>query len=138
MWKRLAPGLVAGPALVTLALVTPAARATTYPLVAGAPAHSAPTEPPISSALTTAYASFRHIRAADVNGIRRGSVRTAYDPATKTHWATASFFPSPADSQAVLLGFQPLGMRDGAAPTGAQRRQRVDDSSGSQPERRRR
>jgi CHAP domain len=38
-------------------------------------------------------------------------MRTAYDSSTKTHWATASFFPSARASAAVLVGFQDSGSR---------------------------
>ena len=60
-------------------------------------------------ALIAAYASFRHIPAGDVSGVRPGSVRTAYARATRTYWATASFLPSARASARVLLGFQDGG-----------------------------
>jgi CHAP domain len=60
-------------------------------------------------ALAAAYASFRHIPAGDVSGVRPSSVRTAYARATRTYWATASFLPSARASARALLGFQDGG-----------------------------
>src|ERR1700728_726374 len=116
MLKRPALGLITGSALITLALATPAAAATTHSAAAthtaaiGSPTAAATTvSSPIASALTGAYASYRHIPASAVTGVRRGTLRTAYDSATKTRWATAGFFPSPTASASVLLGFQDGG-----------------------------
>jgi hypothetical protein len=57
-------------------------------------------------ALAAAYASFRHIPAADVSGVSAGSLRTSYVRTARTYWATASFLPSARASAKVLLGFQ--------------------------------
>jgi len=59
--------------------------------------------------LVAAYASFRHIPAGDVSGVRPGSVRTGYAAHDQTYWATASFLPSARASATVLLGFQDGG-----------------------------
>src|SRR5579875_75689 len=82
--KRPALGLIAGSAFITLALATPVAAATAPIAVTT----------PVASALTAAYASYRHIPASSVAGVRPGTLRTSYDAATRTHWATAGFFPS--------------------------------------------
>jgi hypothetical protein len=104
--KRPSLGLIAGSALITLALATPAAAATTHTAVIGSPTATTTVTSPIASALTAAYATHRHIPASAVTGVRKGTLRTAYDSATKAHWATAGFFPSPTASAKVLLGFQ--------------------------------
>jgi hypothetical protein len=96
-------------ALTVLALVSPAAAATTHTSGRHPAVHAAVTPSPTLRALAAAYASFRHIPAGDVTGVRPGTVRIAYDPSTKTRWATASFFPSARASAAVLLGFQDSG-----------------------------
>jgi CHAP domain len=44
-----------------------------------------------------------------VAGVRPGSLHAAYDSASRAHWATAGFYPSPAASAKVLLGFQDAG-----------------------------
>jgi hypothetical protein len=59
--------------------------------------------------LLTAFAASKSIPAADVAGSRPGSVYYAYDPATGTYWAMASYDPASTDSQAVLVGFQDGG-----------------------------
>ena len=120
MLKRPALGLITGSALITLALTTPAA-ATTHAVAIGTPAAATTVTSPISPALTAAYASYRHITISAVAGVRRGTLRTGYDSATRTRWATAAFFPSSTASAAVLLGFQDSGStgvftKHGAAP----------------------
>ena len=79
MLKRPALGLITGSALITLALATPAAAATTHSAAAthtaaiGSPTAAATTvSSPIASALTGAYASYRHIPASAVTGVRGG------------------------------------------------------------------
>jgi hypothetical protein len=96
-------------ALVALALVSPAAAATKHTSGTHPRAHGAVTPSRAYPALVAAYASFRHIPAGDVTGVRPGTVRTAYERSTKTHWATAGFFPSARASAAVLRGFQDDG-----------------------------
>ena len=111
MLKRPALGLIAGSAFITLALATPVAAATAPIAVTT----------PVASALTAAYASYRHIPASSVAGVRPGTLRTSYDAATRTHWATAGFFPSSTAGATALLGFQDSGStgvftRHGSAP----------------------
>jgi hypothetical protein len=102
-------GLTSAAALVVLALVSPAAAAATHTSGQHPPARGAVTPSRTLQALAAAYASFRHIPDGDVTGVRPGTMRTGYDNSTKTHWATASFFPSARASAAVLLGFQDSG-----------------------------
>jgi hypothetical protein len=56
--------------------------------------------------LTAAYAHNRGIPLSDVAGINPGSLHYAYDPATYTYWAEASFLPSNTAPSQVLVGFQ--------------------------------
>lgn len=60
----------------------------------------------VRNELTTAYAKYRGISAADIVGIRAGSLHYAYEPATHTYWAEANFSPSPTAPAKVLVGFQ--------------------------------
>jgi hypothetical protein len=96
------------PALVVLALVSPAAATVTHAFGQHPRAQGAVTSRTLG-ALVAAYASFRHIPVRDVPGVRPGTVRTAYDHSTKTRWATATFFPTARASATVLLGFQDGG-----------------------------
>lgn len=56
--------------------------------------------------LTTAYAKLRQIPASDVSGTQPNSVYYAYDQATNTYWAKATFVPAKTDPPNVLVGFQ--------------------------------
>jgi hypothetical protein len=55
--------------------------------------------------LTAAYATLRQIPASDVSGTQPNSVYYAYDQATNTYWAKATFVPAKTDPQNVLVGF---------------------------------
>ena len=100
MSKRSVRGLIPAISVVAMTLASPAA----------AEAHGTATGPSsATSALVTAYATFRHIPAGDVAGVRPGSLHTGNDASTGTQWATASFFPSGRASSTVLLGFQDGG-----------------------------
>jgi hypothetical protein len=59
--------------------------------------------------LTAAYVHFRGISLADVAGTIPGSVYYAYDPASDTYWAEATFLPSRTASVKILVGFQDGG-----------------------------
>jgi hypothetical protein len=63
----------------------------------------------VRSELISAYEAYVHIPPADVTGLARGSLYYAYDPAASTYWALASFVPSAAAPQNVLVGFQDGG-----------------------------
>jgi hypothetical protein len=63
----------------------------------------------VRNELTAAYVNSRGIPLSDVAGTIPGSVHYAYDPATDTYWAEATFLPSRTASQKVLVGFQDGG-----------------------------
>jgi hypothetical protein len=56
--------------------------------------------------LTAAYAGYRGISPADIAGTEPGHVYYAFDPATRTYWAQATFEPSSTASAKVLVSFQ--------------------------------
>ena len=60
----------------------------------------------VRNELTVAYVDYRDIPLSDVAGTLPGTVYYAYDPATDTYWAEATFKPSSTDSTIVLTGFQ--------------------------------
>ncbi len=93
---------------VAAATGTRARAAASRPEAAGFPA-AAVVSSPTARALTAAFAADKHIPAKDVAGAQRGSLRTAYDSATRTYWAAAIFAPATRDSAAVLTGFQDGG-----------------------------
>jgi hypothetical protein len=62
----------------------------------------------VRSDLLTAYAAYRHIPASDAHGLP-GSVYYAYQPATGTYWAKATWEPANGDSLTVQVGFQDGG-----------------------------
>jgi hypothetical protein len=77
----------------------------------------------VRNELTAAYADFRGISLSDVAGTEPGSVYYAYDPATDTYWARATFVPSSTASFKVLVGFQDgasIGLFTRAARSGWQ------------------
>jgi hypothetical protein len=63
----------------------------------------------VRNELTVAYVDLRGISVSDVAGTIPGSVYFAYDPATDTYWAEATFVPSRTASSKVLVGFQDGG-----------------------------
>lgn len=63
----------------------------------------------VRNELTAAYVNSRGIPLSDVAGTIPGSVYYAYDPATDTYWAEATFRPSRTASFKVLVGFQDGG-----------------------------
>ena len=77
----------------------------------------------VRNELAAAYADFRGISLSDVEGTEPGSVYYAYDPATDTYWARATFVPSRTASFKVLVGFQDgadIGLFTRAARSGWQ------------------
>jgi hypothetical protein len=95
---------------------SPAAATAVWP---GAASGSVPAGPggvrdlPVSrdvrDELTAAYVHSRGISLSDITGTVPGSVYYAYDPATDTYWAEATFVPSRTASPKVLAGFQDGG-----------------------------
>jgi hypothetical protein len=79
-------------------------------VIAPASAASAAASParPVSAALEHAFEAARHVPAADVGGIRAGTLHTG--SANGREWATASFNPARKAAAKVASGFQ-----DGAA-----------------------
>jgi hypothetical protein len=63
----------------------------------------------VRATLTSVFVSYKQIQASDVSGTVPNSVYYAYDPASKTYWAMASFMPSSTASQQILVGFQDGG-----------------------------
>ncbi len=63
----------------------------------------------VRNELTVAYVNARGISLSDVAGTIPGSVYYAYDPATDTYWAEATFRGSRTASLKVLVGFQDDG-----------------------------
>jgi len=63
------------------------------------------------SELTAAFVAYKKISPSDVRGAGAlpGSVYYAYDPASDTHWALASFEPSSTASLTVKVNFQDGG-----------------------------
>ncbi len=61
----------------------------------------------VKSELLAAYAAARGIPVSDVAS--KFSVYYAYDPATQTYWAEASFAPTSTDPLSVSVGFQDGG-----------------------------
>jgi hypothetical protein len=77
----------------------------------------------VRNELTAAYADYREISLSDVAGTEPGSIYYAYDPATDTYWARATFVPSRTASFKVLAGFQDgadIGLFTRAARSGWQ------------------
>jgi len=73
------------------------------------------------SDLASAFVALKGISLSDLSGggPTPGSTYYAYDPATNTYWALASFEPSSAASQSVLVGFQDGGSMGMFRKTGA-------------------
>jgi hypothetical protein len=90
-------------ALAGLAIV---AAATSAPAAAASAASSA--SPPVSAALTGAFEAARHVPAADVAGVRSGTLHVG--SAGGQEWAIASFTPAKSAALKVAADFQ-----DGAA-----------------------
>jgi hypothetical protein len=90
-------------ALAGLAIV---AAATTAPAAAASAASAA--TPPVSAALTGAFEAARHIPAADLDGVRSGTLHVG--SAGGAEWAIASFTPAKSAALKVAADFQ-----DGAA-----------------------
>jgi CHAP domain len=90
--------------MLTAAGVTAAMLASAGPAAAATMAGTGPaTVPgPVRTALTEAYASYRHIPAGDIAGIRPGSLHVSASQGK----AAASFLPRLSDPRRVLLGFQ--------------------------------
>jgi len=118
-------GMSACSANRTLSSTGPPAGQTTTPAATAAAASqsaAAPSPTPtgiqnlvISSAgksqLTAAYVALKGISLSDIagGGPTAGSVYYAYDPATGTYWALATFAPSSTASLNVQVGFQDGG-----------------------------
>jgi hypothetical protein len=64
--------------------------------------------PVVRSELLVAYAAFRKIPTSDMRGLP-DSVYYAYQPATGTYWAKATYEPTSGDSLTVQVGFQDGG-----------------------------
>jgi hypothetical protein len=82
-----------------------------------------PVSQDVRNELTVAYVNARGISLSDVAGTIPGSVYYAYDPATDTYWAEATFVGSRTASVKVLVGFQDggsIGFFDRAARSGWQ------------------
>jgi hypothetical protein len=63
----------------------------------------------VESQLVAAFAPAHHVARSEVAGTFPGSVYYAYDPATKTYWAEASFVPARGDTASVANTFQDAG-----------------------------
>lgn len=63
----------------------------------------------VRSELVAAFAPAHHVPVAEVEGTYPGSVYYAYDSATSTYWAVASFVPAAADTPSVKNTFQDAG-----------------------------
>lgn len=63
----------------------------------------------VRSELLAAFAAAKDIPASDVAGSVPNSIYYAYDPATGTYWASASYEPLATDSLTVRVGFQDGG-----------------------------
>jgi hypothetical protein len=61
------------------------------------------------SALTTAYAAYKGISPAYIAGTRPGSVYDAFNPATDTYWAMATFEATATAPMNVTVNFQDGG-----------------------------
>lgn len=92
---------LAVPVLTALALVAAAVPAAAAPAALAAPS-------PVSAALEGAFAAARHLPAADVGGIRPGTLHVG--SAGGRQWAIASLTPAKTAAQKVAASFQ-----DGAA-----------------------
>jgi hypothetical protein len=107
-----APATAVSPAPATA--VSPAPATAVSPVAVSAPAGTGavrklPVSRDVRNELTAAYVNLREISLSDVAGTIPGSVYYAYDPATDTYWAEATFLPSHTASQRVLVGFQDGG-----------------------------
>jgi hypothetical protein len=99
-------GPSASPAAATA--ISPGAASGSAPAGPGA-VRDLPVSRDVRNELTTAYVNSRGISLADVAGTIAGSIYYAYDPATDTYWAEATFMPSRTASPKVLVGFQDGG-----------------------------
>jgi CHAP domain len=120
------PLIAAGAAIALLAAAAPGTAL-------AAPASTRAAVPAgVRAELTRLYAAARHIRPADIAGLRPGSLREHHQASTRTWWATAGFLPRHADPARVLDGFQ-----DGAATVVFTRRDggrwRILRTAGSRP-----
>jgi hypothetical protein len=96
----------ASPAAATA--VSPGAASGSAPAGRGG-VRDLPVSRDVRNELTVAYVDLRGISVSDVAGTIPGSVYFAYDPATDTYWAEATFVPSRTASSKVLVGFQDGG-----------------------------
>jgi hypothetical protein len=113
-------GRSASPAAATA--VSPGATSGSAPAGSGG-VRNLPVNRDVRDELTAAYVDFRGISLSDIAGTIPGSVYYAYDPATDTYWAEATFVPSRTASPKVLVGFQDggsIGLFARAARTGWQ------------------
>jgi len=60
----------------------------------------------VKSQLLAAFAAAKDVPVSDVAGSDPGSVYYAYDPATQTYWAKATYAPASTDPQSVADAFQ--------------------------------
>jgi PKD domain/CHAP domain len=96
---------LAVPVLSALALVAAALPAAAAPAASSAasPAASSAASP-VSAALAGAFAAARHLPAADVGGIRAGTLRVG--SAAGREWAIATLNPAKSAGPKVAVGFQ--------------------------------
>lgn len=75
----------------------------------------------VKSELLAVFAASHNIPVSDVLGTAPGSVYYAYDPATQTYYAKATYEPKTSDPLSVTVGFQDGGQggyfkKSGSAP----------------------
>jgi hypothetical protein len=93
---------------------SPATAAAVPPAAVSVPAgtggvRNLPVSRDVRNELTVAYVNSRGIPLSDVASTMPGRVYYAYDPATDTYWAEATFQGSRTASLKVLVGFQDGG-----------------------------
>jgi len=82
-------------------------QTTTSTVASGLPAQLPSSGPAVNlavssadmAALEAAYSSYTQVPSADIAGAEPGSAHEAWDPATRTFWATAKFSPTPSAAQ---------------------------------------
>lgn len=79
------------------------------PLGGGSGAKNLVVTDAVRSQLVASFASAHHLPVREVGGTYPGSVFYAYDEATRTDWATASFYPTTSDPLTIKDTFQDAG-----------------------------
>jgi len=121
--ERVGRPITVGASPIALAIgavpTPPSSSGTPLPTaVKSSEAHDLVATAEVKAQLTAAFAAAHRLPLAEVAGTYPGSVYYAYDTATRTYWAAASFEPATRDSVSVDNSFQDAGSNGLFARTG--------------------